>query len=242
MKDYRILYCGDTAFSVEFGSSISPTANALVHALAAELEKYRGIWLTETVPSFRSLLVIYDPVSVKPEKVKKKLEKICGSLSAGADVNSKKRTVLIPVCYGGKYGEDLEDVARINSLTAEEVIKIHSGTDYLIYMLGFLPGFPYLGGLDSRLETPRLDSPRTKIPAGSVGIGGSQTGIYPLASPGGWRLIGKTPVRPYDASRNPAVLYKAGDYIRFVPVGEDEFDRIDRLAEKGEYECPVEIK
>lgn len=176
MKNYRILYCGDTAFSVEFGSSISPAANALVHALAAELEKYRGIWLTETVPSFRSLLVIYDPVSVKPEKVKKKLEKICGSLSAGADVNSKKRTVLIPVCYGGKYGEDLEDVARINSLTAEEVIKIHSGTDYLIYMLGFLPGFPYLGGLDSRLETPRLDSPRTKIPAGSVGIGRQSDG------------------------------------------------------------------
>lgn len=128
--------------------------------------------------------------------------------------------------YGGKYGEDLKDVAEINKLTEDEVIKIHSGTDYLIYMLGFLPGFAYLGGLDDRIKTPRLQNPRTKIHAGAVGIGGEQTGIYPLSSPGGWRLIGTTPVKPYDPERDEPILYSAGDYIRFVPIDKETFDDI----------------
>lgn len=241
MIDYRILDCGDRAVSVEFGDEISPGANALVHKLAAKLQKYSDKWIVEAVPSFRSLLVIFDPIKIRRHRVTTLISKICASLSESRAGETKRRTILIPVCYGGEFGEDIEDVAALNGLTADDVISIHSGIDYLIYMLGFLPGFPYLGGLDKRIETPRLESPRTRIDAGSVGIGGSQTGIYPLASPGGWRLIGRTPVKPYDSSRAPAVLYEAGDYIRFVPIDKAEYDRIDTLVQKGEYQCPVEI-
>ena len=242
MKDYIIKNCGDSAFSVSFSGGITPKTNQLVRLLTEQLEKYKGSWLVDAAPSYCSALIVFDPVQIKPEKLKAKLEKICDSLCCGEIGICEKRTFIIPVCYGGEFGEDLEQVARINSLTPKEVVEIHSGTDYYIYMIGFLPGFPYLGGLDSRIATPRLATPRTKIPAGSVGIGGDQTGIYPLVSPGGWQIIGRTPVRPYDPGRARAVLFNAGDYIRFVPIDEAEFERIDRLAGKGEYECVVEIE
>ncbi len=150
------------------------------------------------------------------------------------------RVIKIPVCYCEQFGEDLAFVAKHAGMSTDEVIRLHSGTDYLIYMLGFLPGFAYLGGLDKRLVTPRLESPRTLIPQGSVGIGGEQTGIYPIASPGGWQLIGRTPVRPYDAKRQPPILYNAGDYIRFVPISLEEYSRIEALVKNGEYECEWE--
>ena len=124
-------------------------------------------------------------------------------------------------------------------MSTEEVIAIHSGHDYLIDMLGFLPGFAYLGGLDERLHTPRLATPRTRIEPGAVGIGGAQTGIYPLASPGGWRIIGRTPVRPYDPDREPPILYAAGDYLRFVPITPQEFSLIETQVEAGTYECEI---
>ena len=156
------------------------------------------------------------------EQLKKELSGISAEESAGQE--TPHHVVEIPVCYGGSYGEDLKDVAAHAGLTEEEVIKLHSSVDYNIYMLGFLPGFPYLGGLDPKLFTPRLDNPRTKIPEGSVGIGGEQTGIYPLESPGGWRLIGRTPLRPSDPAREQPFLYQAGDYIRFVPITAEEYE------------------
>lgn len=141
----------------------------------------------------------------------------------------------IPVLYGGEYGPDLEFVAKHAGKTAEEVIQIHTSTEYLIYMLGFTPGFAYLGGMDESIATPRLKQPRVKIPAGSVGIAGSQTGVYPIDSPGGWQLIGQTPVRMYDPTRQEPILVKAGDYVRFCAITPFEFKAIQEQIEAGVY-------
>lgn len=151
-------------------------------------------------------MINYDPRVVNYKSLTKRLQKLLK-----LDVNeeaSASRVFEIPVCYGGEYGPDIENIAKHAGLTEEEVIEIHSSKDYLIYMLGFLPGFSYLGGLDERIHTPRLANPRIRIPAGSVGIGGSQTGIYPLDSPGGWRLLGMTPVKTYDPEREDPILLK----------------------------------
>ena len=165
------------------------------------------------------------------------MEKILSvEIAAGA---RKKKVFEIPVCYGGEFGPDLATIAEHAGLSEQEVIDIHTSTDYLIYMLGFLPGFTYLGGLDERIHTPRLANPRIRIPAGSVGIGGSQTGIYPMDSPGGWQLMGLTPVKTYDPDREVPILVEAGDYIRFVPVDRAEYDRIKTEVEQGTYRVRI---
>ena len=165
------------------------------------------------------------------------LKKLEGSI--GEEASGIVKIFEIPTTYGGEYGPDIEFVAQHNNLTIEEVIDIHTSTNYLIYMLGFTPGFTYLGGLDKRIETPRLENPRTKIPAGSTGIAGKQTGIYPIESPGGWQLIGRTPVKLYDPFNDPPVILSAGDYVRFVRIDEEEFLRIKNEVEKGTYEVVV---
>jgi KipI family sensor histidine kinase inhibitor len=178
--------------------------------------------------------VCYDPASISFRRLTGKLRRLVGGKGQAAKVS--KRVWEIPVCYGGAYGEDLEFVASNAGLSPEEVIAIHSGVDYRLYMLGFLPGFPYLGGLDKRIHTPRLKTPRTKILPGSVGIGGEQTGIYPMPSPGGWQLIGMTPVKLYDPQREQPILYEAGDFLRFVPIDEARFEEIRDQVASGEYQ------
>ena len=189
------------------------------------------------IPAFCSLLINYDPRVLSYEELKERMENLL-KMETKTET-TRKRIFEIPVCYGGEYGPDIDNIAEHAGLSVNEVIKIHSSKDYLIYMLGFLPGFTYLGGLDERIHTPRLASPRLTIRAGSVGIGGSQTGIYPLDSPGGWQLMGLTPVRTYDPERQTPILVEAGDYIRFIPIDEEEFLRIQKLVEKGKYQCVI---
>ena len=222
----RFLPAGDRALVAEFGKSIDEEMNRKVQQLCRTLEEQPVRGVTELVPTFRSLMICYDPKIVTYRKLVKNLEG--RQLSGEEKEESAKRILEVPCCYDG---EDLEDMETITGLSREKIISIHSGTTYKIYMLGFLPGFVYLGGLDARICAPRLASPRTRIPAGSVGIGGNQTGVYPMASPGGWRLIGRTPLRFYDPARPEPILCRAGEYIRFVPIGSEEFDRISAQGE-----------
>jgi len=222
MEQIRFLPCGDSAVTVEFSKEINEETNRKIRFLATEIERKAIRGVHESVPTFCSITVYFDPLVISGKKLQKKILNIIHAYKEGSA--QKRRVFLIPVCYEGDYAPDMEDVCLLTGLTREEVIQIHSSTDYLIYMLGFLPGFPYLGGMYPRIEAPRLDSPRTTIPEGAVGIGGKQTGIYPLASPGGWRLIGRTPVKVYDPDRENPIVYKAGDYIRFIPISAEEFE------------------
>lgn len=237
MPDIRILTAGDSALLIEFGKDINPETNRKITALVQLMREQHIEGIVDVIPAFCSLLINYDPRVLSYEELKERMEHL---LKMETKIEAtRKRIFEIPVCYGGEYGPDIENIAEHAGLSVEEVIKIHSSKDYLIYMLGFLPGFTYLGGLDERIHTPRLASPRLKIRAGSVGIGGSQTGIYPLDSPGGWQLMGMTPVRTYDPERQTPILVEAGDYIRFIPIDEEEFLCIQELVEKGEYQCVV---
>lgn len=233
----RILTAGDSSLLVEFGKEISPEINRRIANTVQLMREQQIEGVVDMIPAFCSLLINYDPRVISYEKMKKRIQALVRvDIKRG---ETSKRLFEIPVVYGGEYGPDLAFIAQNAGLSQEEVIKIHSSSDYLIYMLGFLPGFCYLGGLDERIHTPRLSTPRIKIPAGSVGIGGSQTGIYPLDSPGGWQLMGMTPVKTYDPDREVPILVEAGDYIRFVPIDEEEYLRVKDLADRGEYQCVV---
>lgn len=240
MPEIRILPAGDLSLIVEFGNEISKACNGRVIQLDEWFRTKQIAGVIETIPAFCSLLIYYDPLKISYKKLCRYIK---GFVGKAKEIEEKqKRIIEIPVCYGGKYGEDLKDLAGFVGMNESQVVEIHSSIDYLIYMLGFLPGFPYLGGLDKRLEIPRLSNPRTSIPAGSVGIGGKQTGIYPIDSPGGWRLIGKTPLKLYDSKRENMLLYQAGDYIRFKPIDEDEFIHIAELVENEDYKCKITME
>jgi KipI family sensor histidine kinase inhibitor len=217
---------GDCALCVEFGQEISPAINNKVQALARSLRKKPLAGVTDLVPASGSILVCFDPLRISSRRLTGELRR---RIKKCRDVDfNGGDTIRIPVCYEAAFAPDMENVSAHTGLAASEIIARHTKPVYRIYMLGFLPGFPYLGGLDSALETPRLTTPRTKIPAGAVGIGGAQTGIYPLESPGGWQLIGRTPVQVYDPRRKDPFLYRAGDNIVFYPVSAAEYETIAR--------------
>ena len=237
MENIRILTEGDTSMLIVFGEEISPKINAKITSAVHLMKQQKIEGIVDIIPSFAALLINYNPQVVSYASLKARMEHIL-SMDLGTQ-ESARRVFEIPVCYGGEFGPDLGTIAEHAGLSQEEVVEIHSSSDYLIYMLGFLPGFCYLGGLDARIHTPRLANPRLSIPAGSVGIGGSQTGIYPMDSPGGWQLMGKTPVKTYDPERETPILVNAGEYIRFVPISEEEFREIRAEVDQGTYQVRI---
>ena len=231
MQKVKILIEGDSSVLIVFGDTISTEINQRITATVKLIKEQRIEGIVDMIPAFASLLINYNPLVISYAALRRRLERILRmEIRSEATV---RRVYEIPVCYGGAYGPDLGQIADHAGLTPEEVIDIHTSRDYLIYMLGFLPGFCYLGGLDKEIATPRLKTPRVKIPAGSVGIAGEQTGVYPLESPGGWQLIGQTPLRFYDPHREKPILCEAGMHIQFYPIDREEFDRIYR-EEYGE--------
>ncbi len=257
----RFLPAGEAALVVEFADEISPEANARVYALQEMLRERPLPGLGEAVPTYRSLLLHFDPLVLEVERLRRHVARLLrqggsgepgvaaaperwgvgaakaatpGSHVAADDIvrrdgvaaRPQPRLREIPVVYGGEMGPDLPVVAELTGLAEAAVVRLHSETIYTVYMVGFLPGFPYLGLLPAALETPRLREPRLVVPAGSVAIAGRQTGIYPMESPGGWRILGRTPFRLFDPSREPPAYVAPGDRVRFVPVSAADFARL----------------
>jgi inhibitor of KinA len=235
MAEVRFLNTGDTSICVEFGNEISTEINAKIRAFNILIGESKIPGIVETVPTYRSIMVHYDPGVITHREIEKRLRALIGRMDTV--VIPPSSVLEIPVLYGGEMGPDLPFVAEHAGITPEEVIRLHTEPEYLIYMLGFTPGFTYLGGLNPKIETPRLKTPRVKIPAGSVGIAGKQTGVYPIDSPGGWQLIGRTPVRMYDPNREKPILPEAGQYIRFRSIDRAEYDRIAAEEAEGSYVC-----
>lgn len=233
-KEPRFLSGGDRAIFIELGDSIDPDVNQRVRNLKLAIEKADIPGVVESVPTYRSLLVYFEPLQTSAPEVR---ETICNLLQSLASSELPRRRVIeIPVTYGGEFGPDLELVASHNNLSAAEVVRIHRSARYLIYMIGFMPGFPYLGGMSPEIATPRKTTPRLKIPAGSVGIAGTQTGIYPAESPAGWQIIGRTPLELFHPNQEPPSILQAGDYLTFASITLEEFTIIRESVRKGTYQ------
>ena len=216
----NLTFAGDRSLLVEFGKEPTEEIRLRVSRLTSILIGNPSHGILNVHPAYTSVLVSFDPLKVSPTDAKQLLEGYLNDL--GSVALPEARTVEIPVCYGGEFGPDLEDVATINKLSADEVIKIHSSGNYRVSFLGFSPGFPYLEGLPKEIATPRLETPRISIPAGSVGIAGNQTGIYPSSTPGGWRIIGRSPMRLFNPDKDPPTLLRMGDKVKFVSVNLDD--------------------
>lgn len=241
-RSFELVPLGDSALIVRFGTAIDPDSHRRATALAELLGRSPFPGMRECVPSYAAVAVHYDPFAVL-QRAGEEAEQ-AGSVAdivkellrrklaeAHAVPPREPDVVDIPVCYGGEFGPDLAFVAANNGLTEPEAIDIHTGGVYTVYMIGFAPGFPYIGGMPERIATPRRETPRTEIPAGSVGIGGKQTGVYPIATPGGWQLIGRTPLRLFRPEAAQPSLLRAGDRIRFRSIGRDEFRRYEEGSE-----------
>ena len=216
-----LLPLGDRAIVVRLAERIDNDAFDRVQALSQCLAKASISGVVEYVPAYTTVTIYYDPLRASYSDVYSAVEQLCPEAAASEKLPA--RTIEIPVCYGGEFGVDLGYVAEHNDLSAEQVIAIHSGATYRVHMLGFVPGFPYLGGMSERIATPRRDTPRLKVPAGSVGIAGSQTGVYSLETPGGWQIIGHTPLALFRPAADPPALLSPGDFVRFRPITSEEF-------------------
>ncbi|MCJ7695707.1 MAG: 5-oxoprolinase subunit PxpB [Anaerolineaceae bacterium] len=217
-----IQVCGDSAYQITFSENIDPSSNLKVYQLDRWLNLNQLEGFVEAIPSYSSLLVLYEPAAVSPAKMVAWINERINTCSWDQELST--RLIEVPVVYGGIHGVDLEAVAKTHSLTSEDVIQRHSQVEYTVAMMGFSPGFVYLSGMDESLATPRLASPRMNVPPGSIGIAGNQTGIYSIQSPGGWQLIGQTPISLFDPQSANPFYFSPGDRIRFKPIS---------LAESG---------
>ncbi|KYD06628.1 Allophanate hydrolase 2 subunit 1 [Heyndrickxia sporothermodurans] len=231
--DFRYKAAGDSAILMELDAGIDEKTNKRITHLSKLIEDKAEEGFGEVIIGYRSILVQYNPLRLSYQQAVELLK----YLETNNDSNKyeKRRHIEIPVLYGGEHGPDLESVATYNNLSPKEVISIHSAASYLVYFMGFTPGFPFMGGMSKRIATPRLENPRISIPSGSVGIANNQTGIYPVESPGGWRLIGQTPIRLYDWQANQPFLLHAGDKVTFKEIQIDEFNEIKEQVEDGKY-------
>jgi len=216
----RYLPFGDSGLLIEFGDAIDLKTNCRVITFNDAILKanFRGI--EELVPTYRSLLIRYDPQKINYRKLVDRIKDV--EKAPMLTTRREGKRIVIPVIYGGEYGPDLDYVTQTHGLTEEQVIRLHSERQYRVYMIGFIAGFPYLGEVADEIATPRLETPRLKVPAGSIGIAEKQTGIYPCEAPGGWQIIGRTTIKLFNPAKNPPTLLKAGDSVRFKPISENE--------------------
>ncbi|GEN46004.1 5-oxoprolinase subunit PxpB [Alkalibacillus haloalkaliphilus] len=227
--DYSLHPLGNQALVISFGDEISQALHEQVVATYKSLQQARIAYVTDLVPTYRSVAVYYNWRVVSYCEVEQRVQALMKTVQLEESLNEQK-VINLPVCYEGEFAPDLQALAEFHNMSQQEVIKRHSEPNYLVYMIGFLPGFPYLGGLDDELETQRLQTPRAEVSKGSVGIAGKQTGVYPVSSPGGWHIIGNTPIELFDVKREQPVLFEVGDQLKFYPVTRSEYDWI---YEKG---------
>ncbi|WP_426457155.1 5-oxoprolinase subunit PxpB [Staphylococcus cohnii] len=237
--EYKLI--NEETIMIYFEQQIDPSTFKEVQKVEKYIKDQQHEAIIEVIPSYRAIMLHIDITKQSLAKVvnELKLEQL-NKLDFDENLN-KVKTISLPVLYGDNYGPDIQEVATHNQLSIEEVIKLHTENTYLIYMLGFMPGFPFLGGLNSKLATPRREEPRTSIPAGSVGIANNQTGLYPKQSPGGWQIIGRTPITVFDILRTPMCLYESGDYIKFYSIDESTFEQIVE-AQQGEFDIEKWVK
>lgn len=234
----RVRIAGTGGLVVEFGSVVDSRLNRLVMALDARFQEAAWPGVIETVPTYRSLLVVFDPLVADRRALAKELATLAADVPI--DEEPETRCWHVPVAYGGTFGEDLDHVAALHGLDSEEVIRQHAGGEYRVFMIGFAPGFAYLGGLTKALHTPRRLDPRQRIPAGSITIGGLQAAITSIEAPSGWHMLGRTPLRTFDLRRPEPFLFRPGDRVRFRPISEEEYARLFAMADRGAITADVE--
>lgn len=222
MTEFRIRTAGDAALVVELPARVDADTSARIIAMADGVRQRFGAVVRDAVVGYHTMTVYFDPVALDGRWLEGELADLAAA--PGPIAATGGATIEVPVCYGGDFGPDLPAVAAFAGLSESDVVGLHSGGEYRVFVVGFVPGFAYMGLLDPRLAIPRRPSPRMRVPAGSVAIAAGQTGIYPMETPGGWHLIGRTPVAPFDPARVEPVLFRPGDRVRFRPIAREQFD------------------